>query len=73
MLKCIITILVQVTIGLGCIVVSVCLRLRVVVHFAQCGRHIYKSLNVAGGLQIHWLRQFYRDFLFFFLITDAKV
>ena len=59
MLKHIIVIFVQVTIGLGCIPVPIYLRLRVAVLFAQNRRHFYVSLNVAGELLLQFLRSLY--------------
>lgn len=58
MLKRVLMISVQVSIGLGRILVSVRLRLRVAVLFAQNRRHFYGSLNVAGELLLQWLLWF---------------
>lgn len=64
MLICIIATSVQVTTGLGLPVVSVYLRLRVAVLFAQRRRHFYRSLNVAGQLLMQWLRRLHYEGLF---------
>lgn len=64
MLKCVIASSNQVTIGLGLPVISVYLRLRVGVLFAQRRRHFYRSLNVSGQLLMQCLRRLHHEGLF---------
>lgn len=59
MLKCIIMISVQVTIGFGRIDTFTRLQFRLL--FARNWRHFYRSLNVAGERLWQWLRWCYYD------------